>query len=184
MSTLVNVLVDEASEDPHAKQNEAVIREILDESNGNIAVTRRRPDDATAINTNNNPAELEKLKADISAKLQDPNKRQRFMGMLVENGKARISKAEKISERIGNVAGTILSIKPVVDIVLQIPQAAPAALPWAGICVGLEVGMVYPFSALNIDLCSLRFCQILLRQHNHSVRELLMWLLGCAGIAL
>lgn len=96
-------------------------------------------DIASAAGISDNSTELEKLRADISAKLKDRTRRQMFMKMLVENGKAKVAKAQMISETLGNITGTILSIKPAVDVVLQIPQVAPAALPWAGICVGLEV---------------------------------------------
>ncbi|KAH7124444.1 hypothetical protein EDB81DRAFT_912856, partial [Dactylonectria macrodidyma] len=82
---------------------------------------------------------LDELRADISAKLKDQSMRQTHMEMLVEKGKNKVEKAWKISETIGDVAGTILSAKPAADIVLQIPQAAPAALPWAGVCLGLNI---------------------------------------------
>jgi hypothetical protein len=136
---LVEVLVSEASKDSHVKQSKDIVSTMLDEPRGHMAMIINRIKEATSLKASKDPAEREKLEADVSAKLENPAKRQEFMEMLVENGKAKVSKALKVSETIGNVAGTILSIKPAVDIVLQIPQAAPAALPWAGICVGLEV---------------------------------------------
>ncbi|KAI0388306.1 hypothetical protein F5Y17DRAFT_453334 [Xylariaceae sp. FL0594] len=52
--------------------------------------------------------------------------------------------------RVGEVADFVLSAKALVDLVLQsVPQAAPAALPWAGVCLGLQVS-----STLSIVLPS------------------------------
>lgn len=96
----------------------------------------KKATDASAAGSRVNSDELEKLKADISAILKDRTKRQMFMEMLLKSGKEKVTKAQKISETISNVDGAILSLKPAVDIVLQIPQAAPVALLWAGICVG------------------------------------------------
>ncbi|KAK4206474.1 hypothetical protein QBC37DRAFT_381060 [Rhypophila decipiens] len=58
--------------------------------------------------------------ADLSDKLKDPNARQNYM--------------RKITIGVGDVADFVLSAKAMIDLVLQsVPQAAPAALPWAGI---------------------------------------------------
>lgn len=80
--------------------------------------------------------------ADISAELKDPAKRQIYMKELVEKGGAKISKASNITKGVGQVASFVLSAKGIIDLAIQnIPQAAPAALPWAGVCVGLQVSI-------------------------------------------
>jgi hypothetical protein len=82
----------------------------------------------------------EDLRANISDELKDRTKRQKYMRKLVTEGQAKIVTASKIMEVVGNVAQSILSVKPTVDAVIQnVPQAASAALPWAGVCLGLKV---------------------------------------------
>jgi hypothetical protein len=116
--TLAKVLVDETLQDLEVKK-----------ATGTPAV--EASDDA---------AELEKMKADISAALDDRSNRQRHLETLVKQGQAKVAKSSKITMGVGAVAESILSFKPFVDPILQnIPQAAPAALPWAGVCVGLKV---------------------------------------------
>jgi hypothetical protein len=74
---------------------------------------------------------------DISAELKAPAKRQKYMGDLVKEGRAKIYTSSKITKGVGDVAQFILSAKGMIDAAIQnIPQAA---LPWAGVCVGLHV---------------------------------------------
>lgn len=78
--------------------------------------------------------------ADARAELEDPTTRQKHMRKLVQNGQEKISKASRITTGVGDVANFVLSAKEMVDLVLKsVPQAAPAALPWAGVCLGLQV---------------------------------------------
>ncbi|KAK3943773.1 hypothetical protein QBC46DRAFT_376209 [Diplogelasinospora grovesii] len=66
--------------------------------------------------------------------------RQKHMKELVQKGQEKIFKAARITAGVGDVADFILSAKKMVDTVLQtVPHAAPAALPWAGVCVGLQI---------------------------------------------
>ncbi|KAL7914489.1 WD40 repeat-like protein [Trichoderma velutinum] len=74
---------------------------------------------------------------DIPANLKDPIMRQIFMKKLVEEGQAKISTPSKITKGVGDVAQFILSAKGLIDAAIQnIPQAA---LPWAGVCIGLQI---------------------------------------------
>ncbi|KAF1730111.1 Vegetative incompatibility protein HET-E-1 [Beauveria bassiana] len=88
-------------------------------------------------------AELDQISTSILAKLKDPAKRQMFLEMLVSRGQLKVKKTEGIAKAAGYVAEKGLFIKPAVDLILQIPQAAPAALPWAGICLGMKM-LSYP----------------------------------------
>ncbi len=73
----------------------------------------------------------------ISAELHNPTKRQIHMRRLVEEGQAKVSRASKITNGVGDVAGFILSAKGIIGLAVEsMPQAA---LPWAGVCVGLQV---------------------------------------------
>ncbi|KAH6627716.1 hypothetical protein F5144DRAFT_653037 [Chaetomium tenue] len=73
----------------------------------------------------------------ILAEFHDPTKRQMHMRRLVEEGRAKISTASKITSGVGGVADIVLSVKGIIDLAVQsVPQAA---LPWAGVCVGLQI---------------------------------------------
>jgi hypothetical protein len=77
--------------------------------------------------------------AEILAVLNDRSKRQAFMANVLTVGQKRIETAQKVSGVIGTISDAILSTKPIVDLVVSIPAAAPAAIPWAGACIGLQV---------------------------------------------
>ncbi|KAK0755967.1 LOW QUALITY PROTEIN: hypothetical protein N5P37_011520, partial [Trichoderma harzianum] len=87
--------------------------------------------------------------ADISADLKDPTMRHIFMKKLVEEGLAKISTPSKITKGVGDVAQFIISAKGLIDAAIQnIPQAA---LPWAGICIGLQI-LLNPTKATKSNL--------------------------------
>jgi hypothetical protein len=74
---------------------------------------------------------------EVSANLNDRTKRQDLMRELVEEGQAKLSNTSTVICGVGAVAQFIVSAKGLVDAAVQnIPQAA---LPWAGICIGLQV---------------------------------------------
>ena len=77
--------------------------------------------------------------ADVSVELNDPSKRQAHMRRLVEEGQEKISSSSRIVQGLGDVAQFVLSAKPMIDLAIQnVPQAA---LPWAGVCIGLQVSI-------------------------------------------
>ncbi|KAK4235666.1 hypothetical protein C8A03DRAFT_46242 [Achaetomium macrosporum] len=64
----------------------------------------------------------------------------RPFGQLVQKGQEKISRASRMTTGVGEVADFILSAKNMVDLVLKsVPQAAPAALPWAGVRLRLQI---------------------------------------------
>jgi hypothetical protein len=83
------------------------------------------------------------IKAKILDGLKDRSRRQELMARFVKEGQEK-TKTWKTVDRVGRVADTILQAKPAVDVALHIPHAAPAALPWAGICVCLKVSLHGP----------------------------------------
>jgi hypothetical protein len=84
------------------------------------------------------PAVRNAIKANKLDQLRDRTQRQELLNRFVEEGRDKI-KLRKMGERIGTVAEAILKAQPVVNIALQVPHAAPAALPWAGVVVGLQI---------------------------------------------
>lgn len=150
MKTLVEILVDEGLKDLKAKkadtsaeandvsaERKKIMAEILSELRDPEV---QKATDTSAIGASDVPPELEKLRADVSTQLRDQTKRQIFMKKLVEEGQAQTTTASRIAEGIGGAAQFILSVITTVNPVIQnIPQAAPAALPLAGACIGLKV---------------------------------------------
>jgi hypothetical protein len=164
--TLAKVLLDEMPQDPIAE----------------------KATNAPAFEVTDGSAELEKrkavLSAEISAELKDRTRRQMHLEKLVKQGQAKVAKASKVTKGIGAVTETILSIKSFVDPILQnIPQAAPAALPWAGICVGLQVHNPQHHSWFPDQLISIRYSQIQQKRRNLTLQVSFMLLSECSGTA-
>lgn len=72
----------------------------------------------------------------ISAEVNDPVKRQAYMVLLVQEARNKISMS-KFTNGFSDVAEFILSAKDMISMAVEnVPQVA---LPWAGVCIGLEV---------------------------------------------
>jgi hypothetical protein len=96
----------------------------------------KRASDTPVTGASDVSTERDDLKARILDELKDRSKRQMHMKLLVEYGKVKVAKASKITKAVDTFAKAILSVKPVVDSVIQYtPQAAPAALPWGPVFV-------------------------------------------------
>lgn len=96
-------------------------------------------EDLKAKNSASAKAERKNLKDKILEELKDRTQRQTHLNRLVKDGRERFANPAKAINGLDAFAQAILIIKPGVDLALQIPQAAPAALPWAGVCIGLQV---------------------------------------------
>ncbi|KIW16736.1 hypothetical protein PV08_03925 [Exophiala spinifera] len=75
--------------------------------------------------------------ADVSIELHEPTKRQAHMRMLVDAGRNKVATSSKITKRVGDVIEYIQKAKGMVDIAIQ--NTPQAALPWAGVCIGLQI---------------------------------------------
>ncbi|KAF4629030.1 hypothetical protein G7Y89_g9119 [Cudoniella acicularis] len=74
---------------------------------------------------------------DISADLKDPIRRQTYLQDLVKKGQKNIDTTSKIAEGVDNVIEYIDKAKDMISVAIgNIPQAA---LPWAGVCLGLQI---------------------------------------------
>ncbi|KAK9798008.1 hypothetical protein SCARD494_03180 [Seiridium cardinale] len=77
---------------------------------------------------------------DIPAKLHHREMRQAYMLKLVRDGQAKVATRSKVMNGVGEVAKFMVSAKSVIDLAVQsFPQAA---LPWAGVCIGLNMKSV------------------------------------------
>jgi hypothetical protein len=75
-----------------------------------------------------------------AAEMKNPDRRRELMQGAVKAGTEKISKSKstKASDAAGKVSGFILKFKDTID--LAISTNPQAALPWAGVCIGLQVG--------------------------------------------
>lgn len=86
---------------------------------------------------------------DILADPKDPIKRQEYMKRLVDQGQEKVAMVSKILSTVGSVAQFITSAMGMIDGAMQnMPQAA---LPWAGVCMGLQVSTCSQVSQLLIS---------------------------------
>ncbi|TWU78366.1 hypothetical protein ED733_008669 [Metarhizium rileyi] len=75
--------------------------------------------------------------ATLAADLRDPVKRQAHMRDLVQRGREKFADDSRLAQTVGDVAGFVLQARGVIDVAIKnVPQAA---LPWAGVCVGLQI---------------------------------------------
>jgi hypothetical protein len=95
-----------------------------------------KPEDAEKSTENGNEKAV--------AEMRNPNRRRELMQGAVEAGMKKISNAKstKALDAAGKVSGFILKLKEPID--LAISTNPQAALPWAGVCIGLQVSSPEP----------------------------------------
>ncbi|KAJ3579308.1 hypothetical protein NPX13_g1259 [Xylaria arbuscula] len=83
------------------------------------------------------PSGASDLEDTILAKFQDREERQKHMRNIIEEGRRRIATTSKVAEGLSNAVGYIEGVKGLISAAIaDIPQAA---LPWAGVCIGLQI---------------------------------------------
>ncbi|RJE17667.1 NACHT domain protein [Aspergillus sclerotialis] len=70
------------------------------------------------------------------AKMNDEAERQNVMKQTLEAGRKKIYKSSKVTRGVGAASGFVLKFKSVID--LAVGTNPQAALPWAGVCIGLQ----------------------------------------------
>ncbi|KAJ5692728.1 hypothetical protein N7462_002151 [Penicillium macrosclerotiorum] len=73
---------------------------------------------------------------DFATEMKDPVRRQAVLKEAIQAGQKKIAKTEKITNTVGNVIGFVNKFKDVID--LAVSTNPQAALPWAGVCIGLQ----------------------------------------------
>lgn len=98
----------------------------------------------TKVLTTGTSPQISNAGIETSTMPKDHTKRQKYMRKLLEEGQVKVNKATMLKKGVGDIAQFFLSVKAMVDLAVQnVPQAA---LPWAGVCIGLEV-YAHNFSA-------------------------------------
>lgn len=72
-----------------------------------------------------------------AAKMNNEEDRQSLMKKTLESGRKKIFKSSKVTNAVGGASGFVLKFKSVID--LAVGTNPQAALPWAGVCIGLQV---------------------------------------------
>jgi hypothetical protein len=70
-------------------------------------------------------------------KMNNEGERESIMKQTLESGRKKIYKSSKLTNAVGTASGFVLNFKSVID--LAIGTNPQTALPWAGVCVGLQV---------------------------------------------
>ncbi|KAL6910995.1 hypothetical protein GGI43DRAFT_33046 [Trichoderma evansii] len=121
----------------------------LEEDKGTAELTKSYAKTLTKILKAEKSFGVSASEDDISAELKDPIKRQEYMKKLVDEGQKKTATSSKILSTVGDVAQFIISAKGMIDAAIQnIPQAA---LPWAGVCMGLQI-LLNPVKATKANL--------------------------------
>jgi hypothetical protein len=110
---------------------------------------------------------------DNSAELKDPVKRQAYMRKLVEEGQKKIATMSKFTQGTTGFIEYLNQAKSIIDLAIgNIPQAA---LPWAGVCVGLQVRLLSLSFASVVSYTNIyRSFRILGRRRRRILTALLM----------
>ncbi|KAI9640306.1 hypothetical protein NHQ30_011356 [Ciborinia camelliae] len=124
----------------------------LEEDKDTAKLVRSYVETLTEVLKANTPKIVASGADDISAELKDPAKRQKYLGDLVKEGQSKVAIPSKITKGVGDIAQFVLSAKGMIDAAIQnIPQAA---LPWAGVCIGLQI-LLNPAKASKSNLAGI-----------------------------
>lgn len=111
--------------------------DILQDSSATAGIVESYAETLTFAITGQEGEKPNVTSSSLAADLRDPIKRQAHMRNLVCQGREKFASDSRVAQAVGDVAGFVLQARAVVDVAIKnVPQAA---LPWAGVCVGLQV---------------------------------------------
>lgn len=151
---LWNTAYDQLETDEATAEIATAYRETLAEllTKGELDMRRNAtsPVGASTDTSVDNVAVQDAIRADKLGQLKDWERRSELLTRFVMDGQDKI-KLTTASQRVGTIAEGILKAQPLVNIALQVPHAAPAALPWAGVLIGLQI-LANPANAKKSNL--------------------------------
>ncbi|KAG5944181.1 hypothetical protein E4U53_006921 [Claviceps sorghi] len=109
----------------------------LQDAGATAGIVRSYAETLTLVIAGDNGQRLDAGTSNLATDLKDPIKRQAHMRDLVKKGRDKFANDSKLAQAVGDVASFVLQARGVIDVAIKnVPQAA---LPWAGVCVALQI---------------------------------------------
>jgi hypothetical protein len=90
---------------------------------------------ATVLKTGDTSGVSTSRDGDLSAQVKDPIRRQQYLKKLVEEGVKKVDMSPKTKKAVGDITQFMLSAKRMINLAVR------NILPWAGVCLGLQVAV-------------------------------------------
>ncbi|KAG5929716.1 hypothetical protein E4U42_004875 [Claviceps africana] len=109
----------------------------LQDADATAGIVRSYAETLTLAIAGDDGQRLDTVTSSLATDLKDPIKRQAHMRVLVKKGRDKFANDSRMAQAVGDVASFVLQARGVIDVAIKnVPQAA---LPWAGVCVALQI---------------------------------------------